>query len=303
MAGAFTHWMIVEASLSNQLTFARLNPGHPLAVKIINYKPIAAIGAVSPDLPYLSLGDREWADRMHYENIHFFAHQAISNLLIMKHNDDEGFAQCLAWFFGYISHVIADVVIHPIVTALVGTYLFNKTNHRHCEMIQDTYIYKNVTGNELIDANHLGVLPQSLSSYVSDFWAKTLKKNHPNSGTPEPSSWYNMYRKALNLVDGRLPSIFYRILDDIKLFYGATKDFKRGGDDNDYQYIKDIPLPRSPRKVDFKEVFNIAVQQVVRIWGEIIADLNNNDSQRCFSYIKNWNLDLGVDQGAQDLWT
>jgi hypothetical protein len=49
--------------------------------------------------------------------------------------------RCIAWLFGYASHVVADLTVHPVVEKLVGPYETNATEHHHCELHQDAYIF------------------------------------------------------------------------------------------------------------------------------------------------------------------
>ena len=49
---------------------------------------------------------------------------------------EEDFIIPFCWTLGYISHVTADLVIHPVVLNVVGPYKGNEEEHRHCEMMQ-----------------------------------------------------------------------------------------------------------------------------------------------------------------------
>ncbi|MBI4739104.1 zinc dependent phospholipase C family protein [Candidatus Woesearchaeota archaeon] len=103
------------------------------------------LGAVSPDLPYLSfkLGQVNWADVMHYEktnSIFLAGHNALKNSWKTKTDTEEA---KFVWLMGYLSHLVTDATIHPMVKAIVGPYNEeNKDNHRICEMTEDSLIYK-----------------------------------------------------------------------------------------------------------------------------------------------------------------
>ena len=194
MAGTFTHWMIVEEAL-DELTNSSGAPKY--FAKILGKNHFVVLGAAGPDYPYLNeillnlFKHHSWADRMHYEKVDSFVIQAMRNLLRRRGED---FDICLAWLCGYVSHVIADTVIHPVVNAIVGPYIFNADEHRHCEMIQDSFIFHHITGNEIRYAapedkggGYLWLLKMCsdpgdedrIHPAIRSFWSETLQQSHP----------------------------------------------------------------------------------------------------------------------------
>jgi len=81
---------------------------------------------------------------MHYEKTNGIAihgHNELKDVCTTKQTADK---IKLIWLFGYVSHLVADATIHPVVQAIVGPYDQNeqtKTEHRICEMTQDALIY------------------------------------------------------------------------------------------------------------------------------------------------------------------
>lgn len=305
MAGPYTHWMVAEAALGQEMRYARLNPGHPLATKVIRNMPVVAIGAVSPDMPYLALGQtgqKEWSDRMHYEAIGGFLRRAVGRLLRLKNTGPEAdFDACLAWTMGFVAHVVADVVVHPIVNLIVGPYVLNVDEHRKCEMTQDAYIFQRMTGTELVRSEYCKMLEQQGLEPVWRFWGDTLAENYPGKGRPDPARWYASYLGLLNLSSGLVadvPGVFRHGIASTGYFYKETRAFER----DDFRYFSRLDLPGSSAKGDFDVVFERTVAKVVELWGQILVDLEAGDGARCASYLKDWNLDLGVDQGELDLW-
>lgn len=69
-----------------------------------------------------------------------YGHDELGEILSKKEllETDE---RILTWLFGYVSHLIADETIHPIVEAIVGPYKDNSTKHRIGEMTQDSLVY------------------------------------------------------------------------------------------------------------------------------------------------------------------
>jgi hypothetical protein len=320
MAGAYTHLMVVEAALGTGENYARLNPGHELAAAVKDNKSFVSLGAVSPDCPYLTpesiaygiAGQKihSWSDRMHYEKVKEFIRIGVEKLAVRSHDDDDDFYKRLAWFMGYVSHVVTDVTVHPVVNSIVGPYVFNSTEHLHCEMIQDAYIYKKVTTDELVRANYLDHIQQcsdangKLAEPVAQLWKDILEDTfRQTSGkdhfdTIDPYNWYEKYVTMLR--DANSPSPLCRyILDFFGKEYKETGKFDR---DTEYKFIYDIKRPDIQATVDFDDIFKTAVSNVVNIWGKIITDIEAGDVLNCKTYINDWNLDLGVDLGRLDLW-
>lgn len=305
MAGPYTHWMVAEAALGQEIRYARLNPGHPLATQVIQNMPLVAVGAVSPDMPNLAPGQAAWSDRMHYEAIGTFLYRAIGRLLRLRNAEPARFAPCLAWTMGFVAHVVADVVIHPVVNLVVGPYVLNQDEHRRCEMAQDAYIFRQVKGTELVDSRYCRILPQGDLGPVWGFWAEVLDENYPGKGKPDPASWYATYLGLLDVASAfgsNVPAVFRHAAGETGYCYRSTADFKRGGADDDFRYFTELRLPGTAARGGFDQVFERTVQKVVELWGDILADLEAGDPQRCLSYLKDWNLDLGVDQRELDLW-
>jgi hypothetical protein len=296
--------MVAQAALGREADYARLNPGHPLATKVINNMPFVQVGAVSPDMPNLTLGQREWADRMHYEAIGSFMARAVGKLLRLKSAGPQvEFDLCLAWTMGFVAHVVSDVVIHPIVNLVVGPYVLNQDEHRKCEMAQDAYIFKKYMKTELVDSEYCRILPPgSALTAVFPFWESVLVDNYPGHGQPSTASWYESYLGLLSVAAGlgsQVPAVFRHAGASTGYFYEKTTAFRPG----DARYFTSLRIPGSSAPADFDQVFARTVERVVAIWGQILADLEAGDAQNCLSYLKDWNLDLGVDQGRLDLWT
>lgn len=108
------------------------------------------VGAVAPDLPYASIADEdlvltnqaELADKFHYEHttqVPLYALRYVKSLqnTLSRHELNYLFA----FFLGYISHVVADGVMHPFVLDKVGDYKTNADAHRELEMKLDTLLY------------------------------------------------------------------------------------------------------------------------------------------------------------------
>jgi hypothetical protein len=138
MPGPFTHLMICEEGMNQDDLL-----GEELTKFLSANYQFVFLGAESPDLPYLSLGvgGNHWADAMHYERTNS---QVISGFADLRQvwpvrtPADE--IKC-AWLLGYVSHMVADATVHPIVQAIVGPYKGHEEPHRLCEMTMDSLIF------------------------------------------------------------------------------------------------------------------------------------------------------------------
>lgn len=319
MAGTFTHWMIVEEALDR---FNKLPDKHLYFPIILGNSHFVTLGAVGPDYPYLSelknnlLKLHSWADRMHYENTGDFVKYGIANLIKLKEqNKQQDFEICLSWLCGYITHLLADSIIHPVVNAIVGPYLFNSGEHRHSEMIQDSFIFHDIKKVELRyaapdDEGYVGLIKMCsdtededcINPAIKDFWTETIKLSHPGGkdkfNSIDPDDWHEKFLYIINKVSDSTP-IFRHIGEAKHLFYKKVSDITIEERKN---FIEEIKLP-SNKIGNFKEdAFNKAVEKVIEVWQELFIDIEKKNPENCVSYIKNWNLDTGVDEGGIYFW-
>lgn len=321
MAGTFTHWMIVEEVLYR---FNKLPAKHKYFPMIKGNNHFVTLGAVGPDYPYLNeiakglFKHHSWADRMHYEKTGEFVKVGIDNLLDLSGAD---FEVCLSWLCGYVTHLIADATIHPIVNAIVGPYGFNATEHRHCEMIQDSFIFHYITKTELKysapdDDGFVGLInmcsdpknEKHMSPVVKDYWIKTLKITHPggsnNFDSIDPDDWHKSFISRINTAADPMP--FFRHLgvknigEEESLAYKKTKDITS----EEYKkFIGEIKLPSGGTGNFKNDAFDKAVNNVLEVWEKLFLDIEKQDSASCLAYIKNWNLDTGVDEDQIFFWS
>lgn len=314
MAGTFTHWMIIEK------VFNKLNKDvnvHEYFQRILQKNHFVNLGAVGPDYPYLSeitggfFKAHSWADRMHYENTGEVVKQGAATLTKLSGND---FDVCLAWLCGYVSHLIADVTIHPVVNAIVGPYAFNSSEHRHCEMTQDSFIFHYVTNTELSYATYVDLIAlcsdtndkNHINRAIGEFWKELLITSHPGASKYfnqiDPDNWHEHFISRISsAAEGGLPIPFSRHWqEDKNITYKRTKDISL---DDRQRFIEKIKLPNG-KIGDFKtDAFNKAVDNVIEIWQRLFDDIKNKTPGNCSTYIKNWNLDTGVDEGQIYFWS
>jgi hypothetical protein len=302
--------------------------GRSIKIENDTVKHFVKLGAVSPDLPYLSdpIGDavfkkHNWADRMHYENTGAFISHGIDTLQLLKYERVK-FDKCAAWLCGYASHVVTDTVVHPVVNAIVGAYIFNSGDHRKCEMTQDSLVFNKVMQEELVgsgyhlflrkcsgfDENAPTAQEHFLDETIKKFWKSVLIKNHekPSAASHhddiDPDVWFRLYLAGIGF--SRTPNpVFRHIGNAAGVAYLKTT---RIPEEHKERYYTNVKMPEGIQNSDFfSVVFSKAVQKTISTWDNLITDIESGDSKRCLGangYIKNWNLDLGINADDADLW-
>ena len=316
LAGTFTHWMVVEEALRQ----CNEQPGkHPQSFPaIFSQKHFVSLGAVSPDYPYLTdllnkwFKTHSWADRMHYENTGAFVQHGMERLLSLS---GDTFSVCQAWLAGYASHVITDSVIHPVVQAIVGPYIFNSTEHRHCEMVQDAFIFHDIKGQEisytaLDGTDYCSMLkkcsdpedPEKIHPDLCQLWSETLKACHPGAGPYfdriVPDKWHENF---ISRIEGAAdPICICRNFEEKEnIAYKKTPDISSDEWERFYGVVR---LPGNKTGGFKQDVFEKAVDAVISTWDKFLSDVEKKIPVGCAEYLKNWNLDTGVDEDRPHFW-
>jgi hypothetical protein len=310
MAGTFTHWMVAEQALAE---YDRLPQKHPFFPTLLNLSHFVCLGAVGPDYPYLTelIGSyfktHSWADRMHYENTGEFIRHGIKNLVGLE---GDAFNTCLAWLCGFATHLVTDSVIHPVVNAIVGPYIFNKTEHRHCELTQDCYIFHEIKGVEVGYSDYVTLFKMcsdpgdtaKINTHLGSFWSETLKASHPTA-TPwfdkvEPDTWHKNFLSRISSATDPMP-VFRHFEQEKDLAYKKTDELTAA---EKQRFIEEVRLPGNKTGEFRKNAFDKAVGVVIDTWNHLFVDIKDNNPDRSAAYIRNWNLDTGVNEDKPDFW-
>jgi len=309
MAGAFTHISVCD-KICGDAKKIDSKIGDELGMLINRHSQFVYLGAVSPDLPYLSfeLSNVNWADVFHYENTN---ETAIKGFAEIKQNWPGGDSNeiKLAWLLGYISHLVIDATIHPIVQAVVGDYAHHKDEHRICEMTQDTLVFKKIKNNEIQYADFLQILDfcresPHYKSFIS-FWENIIKNSYPGkSDTPDPGDWVKNYTTAVSVASkaGRssLAGLFRHIGSVSDYFYKSSDEIinQYPNDYNKYYGSVKLPFPVGTNGNFLEKGVTYAADNVTDAWNRIYSGLQPGSTFKISSIIKNWNLDTGVDLGT-----
>ncbi len=305
MPGAYAHMTL--ANLMRETSRLEEIGGFPTEAitALLDWFEFAELGAVSPDYPYLSIGDdnaAKWADAMHYTHTGEMIRAGIG---ILREMGGEARRKGLAWLLGYASHVVADVTVHPAVELKVGAYAENKTQHRICEMNQDAYIFQRLNLGEVGLAAHLnsGIARcgdnTALNGVVRELWDAMMKTVHPGeyaANPPDINKWHRGFVRMLDLIShgNRLMPLARHVAVDVGLTYPAP-------DAIDRSYIDDFHAPNGLAGYD--AIFEQALDNVRNLWGVVAAGVMSDDN-RYVAQLGEWNLDTGRDgSGTLVFWS
>jgi hypothetical protein len=302
--------MVVEQAWDQ---YGNLGHNHLYFSTIMGLNHFVCLGAVGPDYPYLTdllekyLKVHSWADRMHYEKTGEFARLGVERLLTLT---GDAFDICLAWLCGYVSHLITDAVIHPVVQAIVGPYIFNADEHRRCEMTQDTFIFRSVKEVELRYGDYTGLFTMcsdpadknKINPHIRDFWVPILKANHPTA-TPwferiDPDKWHKNFLSRIGSASNPAP-IFRHIGEREDLVYKKTDELT---DEERARFVERVNLPGGATGTFKEHAFDKAVSRLIGVWDALFMDIDRRNPGGCASYIHNCDLDTGVDVDKQVYW-
>lgn len=297
MPGAFAHMTAANLATDNN-ALSRMNiPNKAKLILSTNQKYIE-LGCVSPDYPYLAVANttqNKWADLMHYQNTGDVIKEAIKYCKTLEGHAKE---KSFAWLCGYMSHVAADITIHPVVELRVGPYEYNKTAHRTCEMNQDSFIWPRLNLGEIGLADRVEFNIGSCTSQdncldddIKNIWNHTLITIHGDyaqSVAPDFDAWHSGFQLVVNNAE-----------EGYRLFPWARHVAANNGllypreDEIDYSFIENLKTPKGV--MHYNEIFDLAIENIKYFITIIANDVFNNE--QC-TQIYNWNLDNGKNENG-----
>ena len=305
MAGAYAHLTMVTITGSPKEIAGLGGLDNRTIGPLLTYAKYTQLGAVSPDYPYLHLGNKAsaaWADAMHYYRTGDRLKQGAAYVRALQ---GETRYKALAWLLGFASHIITDVSIHPVVELKTGPYADDPKGHRVCEMHQDVFIYDRLNMGDIFgDAficNGLSACsapdaPDRLDPLIVEVWSHMLKRidtEHYEESSPAFHKWHAGFHRMLGMAgNGRFIPLGRHMVADQGLVYPKTPD-----DD----YIRQLRIPGGGH-MDYQDIFDKARANVRRCWAQL-ALYCLTDTAEDLSFIRNWNLDTGRDEtGRTTMW-
>jgi hypothetical protein len=310
MAGAFTHFILCDQAKSK-----RSKLGLELWQLLNRYYRFLFLGAASPDLPYLSLKSWRinWADVMHYEKTNstvISGYARLKNSLLSEppsevHPEPVEWVK-LVWLMGYVSHLIADATIHPVVEAIVGPYEENKDEHRLCEMTEDSIIYNIYRKTEIRYSEFSEMIKFCDESRyfdeLMDFWKNLILANYGEKNEePDPTFWFTTYGAAIDTEEGgsEFVALFRHIGLGVNLIYKTSEEIKKYYPEDYLRYFKEVKLPGGRIGPFKKMAFEKAMNNVIDAWRKLYDGLKSEIVVT--PIVKNWNLDTGVDMESGEV--
>lgn len=240
------------------------------------YSTCMELGSIGPDIPYyesiiegaidllfkgsdIPMGLDQWSYQLHSKEPNIFPLKMIE--IIWKESDiekedwDDIDHRKFAFVCGYLSHMAADQIIHPLVNAIAGPYFKRgdaREKHRECEIYQDVYFF-----NEEYKERDFKKEKFNLWCDISPGWSdnapiwfryliqKAFVEAHaimPSEGSIE--DW----------VDGVLTVL--RLIDNFGPYVKAHERLKKGDDEKFQEYIN-LKLPddaSEDKKNDYNKV-------------------------------------------------
>lgn len=140
------------------------------------HKAFMQLGSLGPDLPYYAsmvkgladlvfdrsdkpMGVDQWSYQLHSKDPNIFPLKMLE--VIWRDSPDstddwdEEDKQRLAFACGFLTHVAADQIIHPLVNIFAGPYYktgSDRVIHRKVEVMQDLCLYQELKGGSLLSA-------------------------------------------------------------------------------------------------------------------------------------------------------
>jgi hypothetical protein len=299
MPGGYTHVTLAQLAIQE----AKLRDGllHDDAKRALGkWKKFCIVGAISPDYPYLDVINSHsaaWADAMHEGYSLPFLRQGINKIRGMA--DDNLRQKCMAWLYGFASHIAADGTIHPIVNLKVGPYEQNKTAHRRCEMSQDVYAHSKLNMGKLDFNQQISTNVNDTSDIndqdrmdadVAQLWNSLLVDVYSSTNTqlqpPKIHAWHEAMRRMMKIGEDGEKLIPYarHVAANQGLVYPDTPDG---------QYLNQLAAPDGTT-LDIEAIFQKALNNILEFWSWLSLSLQNKASP--LDTQLSWSLDTGIDE-------
>jgi hypothetical protein len=314
MPGTYAHITLVDTLCIGRTLAGIGTLEDPVIHSLLDYAVYCELGSVSPDYPYLSLGDvnaEGWANGMHYSHSGDFVQQALRRLVTWNYHDVAA-QKGIAWLFGFVAHIVADVSMHPIINRIVGPYEQNKKEHRRCEAHQDAYIFTKMNLGDINKAEHIsncGIAECSagkrLDPDISGLWLDCLSvipigqpvKDgiHGPTTDPDIDHWHSRFLFVMEEVTDELAHfpLISRVFDHV-LGIGYPESGEL-----DWRYIRNLPTPGGGTR-DYDDLFRWTQENIRGAWRNLGQVLQDRDESPLT--LVNADLDLGEDMSGQSIY-
>lgn len=306
MSGGYTHITLAQLVIE-EACHHRDGLLHQDAKQALGkWKKFCIVGAIAPDYPYLNIFDEKsvaWADAMHKGKAVALLRDGAARIRNITDNNMR--QKCIAWLFGFASHVATDGTIHPVVNIKVGTYEDHKTEHRECEMSQDVYIHGRLNMgalefNRQISTNVAGTADLAnedlMDPDIAQLWEGMLSNVYapllPQLDQPQIHDWHCAMRRMMKLGESgnKLFPFARHVAAEQGLVYPEIPEKK---------FIDGLETPGGIM-MDFEEIFQKALGNVLELWGWLSLSLQNQPSP--MDNLTSWSLDTGIDENGRMIY-
>lgn len=283
-------------------------------------RAMVCLGAVAPDLPYLSILDEKildneefLADEFHYRHTDQIVLEGLKRIKESTDNLESRTAQ-FAFILGYASHVIVDGVFHPFVRDMVGDYnAGNQSKHRTLEMKIDVLLMKHLYGLDLNTSGLQDVLTQyksiryhkkalelfyELIKFTYGREANYIEKRSQITVT-KIEMWISALIRSLDVAEGDFPYFYRKIMGESGFAYREFEDLEAHKDsilildkpvDSSINNLKDNFLQQNKKIHFLNDVYPKCLEQVDIFWKNAYEHVFNAKEAPNFPAI---NLDNG----------
>jgi len=261
MPASIVHLLIsrqVRKELTQEPAYSRHGAFHHFVEEVLtDHRRYMELGAVGPDLPYYEsmakalasvvldrsdkpMGVDQWSYQLHSKDPNLFPLKMME--IIWKESDlqenewEEDDYAFLAFTCGFLTHMAADQIIHPVVNRVAGPYYKageNRQKHRECEIYQDAYIFRGSGTGEFREQefNTWCDLKPGSRTNTTERFRFFLQKAFVEAHAVAPSE-----DSIENWVDGFLT--FLRLLNNNPRYLASLKDLTQPGSAKYREYIE-----------------------------------------------------------------
>lgn len=303
MPGAYAHIAAVHR-LTSLNVLDTTDISKQIKRALVSNLLFCTLGAVSPDYPYLDITSKkscEWADAVHHAGVDQLIKVGIR--LVREMPESENRDICLAWLFGFVSHVCVDMTIHPIVEGIAGIYSESKENqkeHRKCEMHQDVHIWQELDVGTVGSCEAIDVIKDcsemddedALYRPLKDFWVALLQQSYPElyaKNIPDIDRWHCKFCSIVDKIEEshKWVGLARHVAVNTGMAYPRPEEV----DDNSL-YIKNLKTPDGTF-LNYKDIFDKAVSHALEMWSQL-AKAVESPSEIDVPLLGDWNLDRGL---------
>ncbi|HEY6011660.1 MAG TPA: zinc dependent phospholipase C family protein [Nitrospirota bacterium] len=296
------------------------------------YEACMNLGSLGPDLPYFSsrikgilnlvfersdkpMGVDQWSYQMHSKDPNVFPLKMIEIIwkesAIEKEDWDEEDHRKFAFVCGYLTHMAADQVIHPVVNLIAGPYYKRgdaRKKHRDCEVYQDVFAFGEIVKDRdfrLGGFNSWCDIAPGSSDNAPVWFRYLLQKAFVEAHAVMPAG-----RRIENWIDGTL--VVLRFIARFGPYVTAYDALKDPESEKKKEYIDLVPPGDSPddllsmcgkvighkRYMDFfREAVDLAcvyVEAALRVYD--LDELGDEDRAKFKAVVRNADLTAPLEE-------